>query len=185
MFTLITPPAVEPISLSDLKSALRVDHSDDDTIIIQIAETARAFIERRLDMAFLRQTWSFTLDHIPHGGVTLRPRRLIDVTSVSVKYGDGVANTLADSKWCLFRRDPAHITVDAPQSEGEEPLTELQILFNAGFPSVADIPAELLRALYMLTAHYYEEREAFRNQRYVPVPYGVEAILATFKEVRL
>ena len=185
MFTLITPPATEPISLSDFKSALRVEHSDDDAIITQMALTARTFVERRLDLALLPQPWSLTLDHIPSGLINLRPSRVANITSVTAQYGAEPAVALANDQWCLFKRQPAQVAIDAPSVQGGEALTELTIVFDAGFTSPSDIPADLLRALYMLTAHYYEEREVFRAQRYVPVPYGVETILAAFKEVRL
>ncbi len=185
MFTLITPPTTEPISLSELKSALRIGHSNDDTIITQMVLTARTFVERRLDLALLPQTWSLTLDHVPSGLVYLRPSRVTTIVSVTAQYGEDPAMTLSNDDWCLFKRQPAQMTIDAPSSQGGQALNELTIIFDAGFASSTDIPADLLRALYMLTAHYYEEREAFAAQRYVPVPYGVEALLAAYKEVRL
>ena len=53
---LITPPAAEPFSLTDLKIACRIDHDAEDDLVIELGRTARRFIERRLSTAMVSVT---------------------------------------------------------------------------------------------------------------------------------
>lgn len=185
MFALITPPVQEPIPIADLKSALRVGTDLDDTLLTQMAVTARTFIERRLDHAILAQTWSLTLTGRAPEQVVLRPSLVTAVTSVTARYGTGGADEVPADQWCLTHRLPARLTLDVPNSQGGEALAELVITFTAGRADPATVPADLLQAIYLLTAHYYEEREMFRQQRYVSVPHGVQALLEGLREVQL
>lgn len=63
--TLITPPTVEPVSLTLAKQHLRVDFSDDDAYITALITAAREFAEKRTNRAFFNQTWKMTMDYFP------------------------------------------------------------------------------------------------------------------------
>ena len=62
---LITPPALEPISLQEAKAHLRVDFGDDDDYISALITAARDFAEGFTRRAFLTQSWLLALDHFP------------------------------------------------------------------------------------------------------------------------
>ncbi|MEM9988852.1 MAG: head-tail connector protein, partial [Pseudomonadota bacterium] len=106
-------------------------------------------------------------------------------TNVTATYGEGSPQSIGSEDWCLSRREPAQFSLDIPSQVGGETLSELVVTFTAGETSASDIPADLIRALYLLTAHYYEQREAFQEQRYVAVPLTVEALLNSYREIRL
>ena len=65
--TLITPPASEPVALTDAKAWLRVDSDDtsQDTVIIYLITSARQRCERVTCLALITQTWQLTLDRFP------------------------------------------------------------------------------------------------------------------------
>ena len=73
---LITPPAVEPVSLSLAKSHLRIDIDDDDSLIGGYIAAARQYAERYTKRAFFNQAWQLSLDHFPlfDGSSTLPTR---------------------------------------------------------------------------------------------------------------
>jgi uncharacterized phiE125 gp8 family phage protein len=185
MLTLKTPPAGEPIGLSNVKAALRVETDADDEILFRMAATARAMIERRLDLAFLAQEWTLTLTEAPASPVTLRPGKVARVTGGTVRYGEGEAGAFGPEEVHLRRSVPAAACFAFPRTEGGAPLTELTLTFEAGWPEPDAVPAELIHALLLLTAHYYEERELFARGRYVALPAGLQAHLDAFREVRL
>lgn len=66
-YSLVSPPAVEPISLSLAKKQLRVDSPDDDYLISTYVSVARDFCERYCNRAFYPQSWQLALDSFPYG----------------------------------------------------------------------------------------------------------------------
>ena len=46
-FQLVTTPAAEPITVSDTKKQMRIEHSDDDALIARLINTAIAFVDVR------------------------------------------------------------------------------------------------------------------------------------------
>ncbi len=64
-FTLVTPPVVEPVTLSEMKTQARVDTDADDTLIAALITAARQWAERFTGRAFIAQTWRLWLDVPP------------------------------------------------------------------------------------------------------------------------
>ena len=57
-FELITAPAVEPITVTDAKKQMRIEHSDDDALIARLINVAIGFVDVRgaLGKAMITQT---------------------------------------------------------------------------------------------------------------------------------
>lgn len=66
--TLVTPPAVEPVSLDDLKNHLKVDCDDDDALIATLGKAARRYVESAKKQSLVTQTWRLYLDSFPSAG---------------------------------------------------------------------------------------------------------------------
>lgn len=60
--TIVTPPATEPVSVSEVKRHLRVDWGDDDADITDMVSSARQWLERKLNRALITQTLRATFD---------------------------------------------------------------------------------------------------------------------------
>ncbi|WP_025917676.1 head-tail connector protein [Herminiimonas sp. CN] len=60
-----TTPAVEPVSLAEAKLHLRVDFTDDDTLITMLIGAARVAAENICRRAFITQKWDLYLDAFP------------------------------------------------------------------------------------------------------------------------
>ncbi len=84
--TIITEPTVEPVTLAEAKTALRVDHSDDDTRITALIEAARRFAEAYTGMYIMPQTIEASMDSWPATEIELCVWPLESVDSV--KYDD-------------------------------------------------------------------------------------------------
>ena len=54
---LLTGPAVEPVSLEEAKTFLRVEHSDDDQVIGTLIASARMHVEAQAKIALITQNW--------------------------------------------------------------------------------------------------------------------------------
>lgn len=185
MLTISTPPTGEPITLPDVKAALRVETDADDALLTRMAATARAYVERRLDLAILRQSWTLTLDAAPDRPVPLRPGKVAAVTSGTVRYGDEEPRTFGPDEVRLRRSVPASVTFAFPRLLDGAPITELTVGFDTGWADAEAVPPELIHAILLLTAHYYEQRELFASGRYVMLPTALQAHIDAFREVRL
>jgi len=65
---LITPPAIEPVTLAEAKQHLRVEISDDDSLINTLVSSARVHCESALKQALITQSWLLYVDSFPSAG---------------------------------------------------------------------------------------------------------------------
>lgn len=65
---LLVPPSVEPCSVAEAKSFLRVEHDDDDAVIASLVAAARGQIEALTRRALLARSWRVVLDAWPADG---------------------------------------------------------------------------------------------------------------------
>ena len=71
---LMTGPAVEPLTLGEAKTFLRVEHDDDDQLVTALIAGARTNVEAQAQIALITQSWRIVLDCWPkHGRVAVRP----------------------------------------------------------------------------------------------------------------
>lgn len=183
IYELIIAPNLEPFTLAELKEALRIDHDSDDDLVVKLAQTARRQIERRLSYAIADQTWQVTATPKDGQSLILRPGHVKTIVSVDLRYGDSGYTPLAE--WKLVRTWPACLEILAPSLQSGESLEEIRVQFTSGVSDMADVPLDLVQAITMLTAHYYENREAVQEGRYVSMPMGVESLLQGFREIQL
>ena len=183
---LITPPAVEPVSLADAKLHLKVDTSDDDALIARLITAARARAEWHTGRALNTQSWILWLDCWPPCGIIEIPLPpLQSVTSLTVYAPDDSATVL----------DPATYRVDAVSSPARLmlktsvlPPTNLRDInsvaaaFTAGYGDDAtDVPAGFRAAILELIAFLYEHR----GEAPAELPADVLALLAPFRVFHL
>ena len=92
---LLTPPALEPVSLADAKHFLRVEHDDDDDVIAALIAGARVHVEAQTRRALIAQAWRLTRDVWPaRGALPILPVPLVAVTAVAVYRADGTMQTV-------------------------------------------------------------------------------------------
>lgn len=182
----VTPPALEPVTLAEAKLHLRVDHDDEDTLItaliVAAREQAETFCRRRL----IETTLRLDLDRFPVNGAPIRLPYppAISVTSIVYLDQDGVSQTL-DAAAYRFIADPMGATIE-PEFDYSWPITRqvgaaVQVTFKAGFgTTAASVKPAIKQAMLMLVGHYFENREAVAfNAAAMPLPLGVESLLYT------
>ena len=92
---LITPPAVEPVSLDEVKAHLKVDGTDDDALIGALITAARAQAEWHTHRAFVTQDWIYWRDELPdHGVVKIPLAPLQSLSSITLYPRDGTTHVL-------------------------------------------------------------------------------------------
>lgn len=190
MLRVITPPAIEPVSLIEIKMQARIDHNEEDVLLSQYIKTARQHIEVITRRALITQTLELSLDDwwLPDGLELLMPP-LQSVLSITYRDVDGVEAVLDPSSYVVdTQAQPGRIRL---KKEFAFPSTELwpfapvKITYKAGYGDNAEsVPEPIRQAIRMLAVHYYENREAVLVERGVNVqalPYAVDALLANYR----
>ena len=187
---LLTGPASEPITLAETKLYLRVDHSDEDSLISSLIQTSRLQVEAALGLALISQQWTLHADCWPLSGVVELPLRpLISVDEIRVLSADGEAEVLDSIAIAVDRHgDRPRLT----SRTGYWPipgqrLNGIAIDFTAGFGSDASaVPDDVRQALMALVGHWFEHRglEQVTGAASV-IPKHVSALLAPYRAVRI
>ncbi|KFF50461.1 hypothetical protein GY26_01865 [Gammaproteobacteria bacterium MFB021] len=146
---LIAPPAVEPVTLGEAKAQARVEHDDDDELILRLIASARSSAEQRTGRALITQTWEQR--GRPQGGmIELRRWPAVEVLSVSV--GSGPLDTEA---WRAELGEFPEVEVLADQN------AEVTVTYVAGYGGTAeDVPVPIRQWILIAVDTMYELREA-------------------------
>ncbi len=187
---LLTPPALEPVSLADARLFLRVDHHDDDDVIAALIAAARVQVEAQTRRALIEQTWRLVRDVWPAAGrLPILPVPLIAVTAIRVFDADGGPHLLDTDDFAIDTVSaPAVLAFarGAPRAPGRV-IAGIEIDITAGYGEAADdVPAPLRQAIRMLVAHWYENRGVIAASGEVAsMPASVSALIAPYRVLSL
>lgn len=159
----LTPPAAEPISLSEAKLHLRVEHTADDTLITALIVAARQQAELITRRQLISATWRYSLDAWPANGIIEPPRpTLISVQSIKYLDADGVLQTV----------DSADYTVDTASEPGRIipvwgevwpsarlDVNAVRIEYTAGYANAAAVPQSIKAWILLAVGTWYAQRE--------------------------
>lgn len=178
-------PANLALSLSDAKDWLRVDHTDEDTLITAVVKAATSFVESWLKMALITQTVQVTYDTLHYGNWLHLPKSpLQSVTTVETRDGDGNYSTVAASTYSVDTNStPGRIRWITRPDYDTEYGEAIRVTFVAGFGAdSADIPADIVHCVRLMTAHLYERREVTHDAGSISeVPISLRAFLDSQK----
>lgn len=180
----VTPSSDDVVSLAEAKAQLRVLHTEDDAFISRLIRAATATIEgpNGIGVSLLNATWVGTLSAFPCGPIQLRLSPIQSVTSITYRDASGDLQTLSDDLYTVdLDQDPAVIQAASWPSTGDHPGA-VKVTFVAGHGADPDmVPADLIHAILMTVAHWYENREAVSEGSLKEVPMAVESILARYR----
>jgi uncharacterized phiE125 gp8 family phage protein len=184
---LTTPPAVEALSLAEVKAHLRITHSDDDTYISTLIISARRTIEAQFGICLLQQSWSVFRDCWPCDGIFSTPLfPVMSVVDLKVYGDDDVAATI----------DPAHYYLDAASCPARIALRrgrafpppgrrtngiELKLLTGFGTTTAA-VPQQVKQALLIIISDWFANRGDLGAGT---LPLSALELLSPYKNVRL
>jgi len=159
---LFSAPATEPVTLAEAKSFLRVETTDDDTLITNAIVAARTLVEQLCWRALITQTWEASLDCFPDDGEPIElplGAPLLSVTSVSYTDENGSPQTLTG-----FQQDLVGSRIAPAAAVGSWPSTQtgalaaVVIRYVVGFGNAAAVPEPLKQAVKLFLADLYDNR---------------------------
>jgi uncharacterized phiE125 gp8 family phage protein len=157
---LVAAPVVEPVALADFKARLSIDHDLADPLLATLIAAARAAVERATRRALLSQTWRWTLDRLPAGGVLRLPVAPVQaVTAVTVADAAGAPQPWTGALALDLADDPARLAFTGGQPVPGVPIAGIAVDILAGYgPAAEAVPGPLRQAVALLAGHWYAER---------------------------
>jgi len=197
----LAQPAVEPVTLADMKEFLRVDATTEDAMISALISAAREHVERFTRRTLIYTAYRMTIDLFPDGDIEL-PRSVaisaaantitgINYATPRIRYWDTDGNQqtmVVDTDYELLLDDnPPRIVTPALELW---PLTysgqrgAVEVDFIAGYGAAGNtVPPMLRHAIKMMVSHWYEHREAVVTGTIATeLPLAVDSILRLYQD---
>lgn len=164
-YEITSGPALEPVTLSEAKTQLRVDHNTEDEFIYSLIATARRKFEQETGRALITQTIKAYWDGWPTGRALCLPvYPAASVTSVQYVDEDGATQTWNSSN---YRTDLVGMTPrivvnpDADTPDVGDYPNSIIVTYVAG-GAASSVPAEAKHAILTELTMLYERREDMR-----------------------
>jgi uncharacterized phiE125 gp8 family phage protein len=189
---LVTPPALLPLTLSEVKLQLDIDYAEKDDLLNGLIAAATAYLDGWtgiLGRCLITQTWRQDFDCLAR---TLR-LPLFPVTSItSVKYDDpsNVEQTVDPTNYELLTDDlGAYVRFKfafvLPQIESYNPPS-VRVAYVTGDADASAVPQPIKQAMLLLIRHWFDNPTAVVVGERPPVemPMAVDALLGPFRRTR-
>jgi uncharacterized phiE125 gp8 family phage protein len=171
---IITPPAVEPISLSDAKLLLKIDGTDRDTELTLAIKSAREFCEDYQSKKYITQTLELVLDDFKSEIEFTSCSPVQSVTSIKYTDSAGIESTIDAADYILDNDSFVNKIVPAYNklwpSTILQPISAVRIRFVAGYGLAVAVPetvkwAMLLHMRLLLDDYKPDERLRLEQSR--------------------
>jgi len=210
---LVMGPAVEPITLTELKTHMRISDDTDNQYLAQLIQDTVQELEDYSGLALITQSWQLTLDRWPlhneqwwdgereahidviyagskHRSLELPryPLRTVDAVTVYDESDNATVVTIAD----VFDIDTSHLRGTLTLKRGAVWPTALrasaaiEIDYTAGYGgTTVTVPAPLRRAVRQMAAFMYEHRGDGCDPGDALSKSGAKAILDRYRVVEV
>ncbi|MFD2677615.1 head-tail connector protein [Camelimonas lactis] len=182
---LVNGPAVEPVTLDDMKLYLRLDGDAEDALVTAMIRAGRMTVEAATHLALLEQVWRIRLDAWPAAGIVappIGPLRRIEAVRLVSRAGEAAALDVAG-----FRADAGAGMIAMPATPPQLSGGHVEIDVSVGHGVAAsDVPEPLRLAVRTMVACWFDNRgEAPAPRGASLLPDAVRALLAPFRPIRL
>jgi uncharacterized phiE125 gp8 family phage protein len=186
MFSVIkTKPLVEPVNLTEMKTYLRVDESEDDSLIQSLIAAATRKVEAHINRKLISQEWEIFWDRFPSTSRNMwwdgtkdmaiselvSSKRTMDIPFGPMQSVSSFYTYDNDNTAYLF--DPANYILDNSGPFGRialklgstwpttvlRPINGIKITGIFGYGAAAsDVPEDIKLAIKILVSNMYEHR---------------------------
>ena len=177
-------PTEEPITLTEAKLHLRVDHDDDDTLISSLITAARQYVELSTRRALVTQTHQYVLEEFPcDDEIELIRPPVQSVTSIQYVDMAGNTQTFSTDNWRFIAGEPGQVELKLNKFwPVAQPIgNAVTITYIAGYGAASAVPEIAKAAIKLYLGHLYENREAVTTGAMVKVPLAVDSIVSLLR----
>ena len=171
---------MEPVTLDEMKTHLRVDCTADDDLITSLIVASREWCEMYENRAYITQTITANTFWLPDQIILPKPL-LQSVTSITYVDIAGDTQTVSSDLYDVDTvREPGQITraynETYPSVRGD--VNGVTIVYKAGYGDTAeDVPERVKAAIKLMCGHLYEHRETVSDISMEDIPMGVKSLL--------
>ena len=162
----VTPPALEPLSLQQVKKHLEISSSDDahDSHLFDLLRTAREQWEHDTDSAIATQQLRLNLCEFPEC-IELPTRPIQSLQSIKYYDSGNVQQTLSSTVYSLdslSRRVRLRYLEIWPATVDR--WDAIEVNFTAGYSAPFLVPMVAKQAMLLLIGYYFENRDMHANE---------------------
>ena len=183
-YRLVTAPASEPLTLTEVKLYLRVDDTTEDNLITSLITAARSLVEGHTWMPLISQTWAMQFDKSELNELIWNVNKapLSSFSSVTYYDSNNDLQTLATTEYetdiygspARFRLKSVPVVYDR--------MNALQVNFVCGYANAAAVPQPIKQAMYMIIGHLYENRQdVITGTQVNEIPMSSEYLLQPYR----
>lgn len=160
--TVVAGPLSEPITLAEAKLHCKIDHYDDDELLIMLISAARQQAETKLNRRLITQTLDAYFDEFPSlYGCEIRLYPAQSITSITYVDINGTTQTLATDQYTVdIASQPARIAraygVTWPYTRPQ--INAVKVRFVAGYGVPSDVPQCIKNWMLFRIATLYANR---------------------------
>ncbi len=169
----VAAPRVEPVSLADIKVFVRIEETDEETLIESFISVARRAAEEYMGRSLMNQQWKLSYDGYPPQSVKLPYGPVNSIVSVNIFQVDEISATLASNSYYLTPARDMILFDVIPCGH------RVEIIYEAGALLASDIPPSIYQGVLSHAAALYEHREN------ATMPESSKALYAPYREVRI
>lgn len=193
ILTEVTAPLAAAVPVRAFGEHLRLgtgfaDDGSEDAVLELYLRSAMAAIEARIGRALLAREFSWTVTRWREDacqGLPIGP--VNSVESITLVAADGVETAVDPESWSVLRdsQRPRLVGRFGRNLPRIPRGGHAEVRFAAGYGAAwADIPADLRQAVFMLAAHFYENRSEGSVSGTV-IPFGVLVLIESYRATRL
>jgi uncharacterized phiE125 gp8 family phage protein len=179
-----TEPTTEPLTLSEAKIFLKVDNTDEDTLITNMIKAVRRAAEIYMGRALISQTWYDYRDEFPDDWFEITLCPVTSITSVKYYDADDAQQTLSAAVYLTdIASEPARISLAIGQSwpsiSGRQ--NSVCIEYVCGWSNAGAVPDLIKAGMYLHLGHLYENRQDVTKEKMNELPGGSRSLYDMYR----
>ncbi|WP_319410609.1 head-tail connector protein [uncultured Cohaesibacter sp.] len=182
---LLTAPAIEPVSLSEIKAYLKIDQDAEDDLLRAFISAARVHLEHITGCHLITQSWRILLEG-PLGETFRLPLQPVsELLALHILEVDGTSTEIDIAGLSIFQTgNPAIIAnLDGFLLSYRQ---RLQIDVETGFgPAAEDVPEPLRLAMKMIVAEWYERRLIADPAQIAALNKALQPMITPYRSIHL